>query len=477
MKKIIFIVLIFTMLLASCSKLNIENVDSSQPSLEITSDIVSEESDVNEGNEDTSSEYPATEDMHSIDVAGLLRYNTLYYDPFENAKADFSSDAVVWKDRYPMICVYDPYQSKYEVFEYQVENSKATLNQLVNETIKHLNGISKEGFKVSVSVHKSMAVVDFHDINFGLSRFLWNEKEQDKLLNSIAMTLIKSAGYYDVGFTLYGGKQFRTNFIELENDGYGRYEPPQLYAEITDEEYAELRATFPYDESSKKDILRVYKFENVLTKVYDDSVTLRPQGMDFLLFAAGKTGVFENSDEISDIIKVTAATQALECIGTYYTEEYTPELEAVSQAVMDDFIPKEWVEEFIKEIFGTNAKVNHVSTYDYAYHDKAGVYTPPHIGGWADYFPYVFDVKETAKGYEAQVTYVYIGMGGYGLEPGVWHEDFNYDYIKLEDDPVAMDFIENKLPRYKVSFEKNDEDELYIASCEKLMINMDSEYF
>ena len=476
MKKVIFIVLIFTMLLTSCSKLNIENVDSSQPSSEITSDLISEESDVNEESEDTSSVYPATEDMHSIDVAGLLRYNTLYYDPFENAKSDFSSDAVVWKDRYPMICVYEPYQCKYEVFEYQVENSKATLNQLVNETIKHINGINTDGFKVSVSVHKSMAVVDFYDINFGLSRFLWNEKEQDKLLNSIAMTLIKSAGYYDVGFTLYGGKQFRTNFIELENDGYGRYEPPQLYAEITDEEYAELRATFTYDDSSKKDILSVYKYENVLTKVYDDSVTLRPQGMDFLLFAAGKTGVFENSDEISDIIKVEAATQALECIGTFYTEEYTPELEAVTHAVMDDFIPKEWVEEFIKEIFGPNAKVNHVSTYDYTYHDKAGVYTPPHRGGWADYFPYVFDVKETAKGYEAQVTYVYMGMGGYGLEPGVWYEH-NYDYIKLEDNPVAMDFIENKLPRYKVSFEKNDKDELYIASCEKLMINMDSEYF
>ena len=476
MKKIIGLVLVFTMMLTACSKWNVEIVDPTERPSESLADIISGESDIDKENEETIPVYPITEDMLSIDATGLLRYKILYYDPFENAEPD-DSEEVFWVNKYPMIYIYEPYQCKYEVFEYKVEDSKATLNQLVNETVNRLNSyIDRESFKVSVSVHKNMAVVDFYDTTDGFWGYLMDEKQHNEFLNSIAMTISQSAGYWPVGFTLDRGKQFKTDFITLEDDGYGHYDPPELYAEISGEEYAELRATFPYDDSWKEKMSKRRGGEVTFTKVYDDSVTLRPEGMDILLLAAGRTGAFENSNEISDRVKVSAATDMLDCTGTIYAEEYTPAAKAISEAVMDDFIPQEWVEEFVKEVFGPEAKVDHVSANHYTYHAEVGVYTPPHMGGWADYLPYVFDVKETSEGYEAEVAYAYIGMGGYGMEPGAWYADFNYDYEKLEDDPVAMDFIENKLPRYEVNFKKTDEGKIYIASCEKLPVNMEDEY-
>ncbi len=476
MKKLICLVLIFTMMLTACSKWNVEIKNPKEPS-ESLADLISGESEIDKENQETIPIYPPTEDMLSIDATGLLRYKILYYDPFENANPD-DSEPVEWVNNYPMIYIYEPYQCKYEVFEYKVEDSKATLNQLVNETANRLNSyIDKESFKVSVSVHKNMAVVDFYDTTDGFWGYLMDEKQHNEFLNSIAMTISQSAGYWPVGFTLDGGKQFKTNFVTLNDDGYGHYDPPELYAEISGEEYAELRATFPYDDSWKTRAPAVYGMENSLSTAYDDSVTIRPDGMDILLFAAGRTGTFSSPNEISDSIKITAATDMLECTGTFYSEEYTPAAKAISDAVKDDFIPQEWVEEFTKDLFGAEAKVNHTSANHYIYHAEVGVYTPPHIGGWADFVPYVFSVTETAEGYEAEVAYLYLGMGGYGVEAGAWYEDFNYDYKKLEDDPAAMDFIENSLPRYKVNFKKTAEGELYISSSEKLTVNMEAEYF
>ena len=229
-----------------------------------------------------------------------------------------------------------------------------------------------------------MAVVDFYETTDGFWGYLMDEKQHNEFLNSIAMTICQAAGYSPVGFTLDGGKQFKTEFVTLNDDGYGHYDPPELYAKISGEEYAQLRATFPYDNSWKEDPIPAFDYVNFLTKAYDDSVTLRPEGMDILLFAAGKTGVFSSPDEISDKAKVSAATSVLDCTGTFYAEEYTPAAKAISEAVMDDFIPKEWVEEFVKEVFGPEAKVDHVSANHYTYHAEVGVYTPPHMGGWAD---------------------------------------------------------------------------------------------
>ena len=215
MKKLICIVLIFIMMLTACSKWEVEIRNPEDNPTENLADLIPGE--ITE-NEETIDIY-VTEDMLSIDATGLLRYKILYYDPFENLEQDITSKEVVWVNKYPMIYIYEPYQCKYEVFEYKVENSKATLNQLVNETVKRLNSyIDTESFKVSVSVHKNVAVVDFYDTTDAFWNYLSDEKNHNEFLNSIAMTIAKTAGY-DPGFTLDGGKQFKTDFIELEGDG------------------------------------------------------------------------------------------------------------------------------------------------------------------------------------------------------------------------------------------------------------------
>ena len=293
MKKCIYIMLIISLLwiFSSCGwDIEIRNPEDNPP--ENIADLISGESDEDE---ETIDIY-VTEDMLSIDATGLLRYKILYYDPFENAEPDSDSEKVFWVNKYPMIYIYEPYQCKYEVFEYKVENSEATLNQLINETASRLNSyVDKESFKVSVSVHKNMAVVDFYDTTDAFWNYLSDEKNHNEFLNSIAMTISNAAGY-DPGFTLDGGKQFKTDFVTLNDDGYGIFEPVELYANITGEEYAELRATFPYDDSWKNKISKRQGGEVTFTKFYDDSVILRPEGIDILLFAAGRTGVFENSN-------------------------------------------------------------------------------------------------------------------------------------------------------------------------------------
>ena len=350
MKKTIFTIiaaLVLTAFCTSCAKWEVEIVDPTGNPSESLADLISGEQ---EETGETIPLYP-TEDMLSIDATGLLRYKVLYYDPFESSKPD-GSEQVVWVNKYPMIYIYEPYQCKYEVFEYRAENSEATLNRLVSETVNRLNSyVDKESFKVSVSVHKNMAVVDFYGTTESFWSYLSDEKNHNEFLNSIALTIEKAAGY-DPGFTLEGGKQFKTDFVTLKDDGYGRYEPAYLYAEISAEEYADLRASFPYDGSWKNEIPREYSFDNVLSKVYDDSVTLRPEGMDVLLFAMGGAGAFESSDEISDKTKVAVATDMLGLVEPIYGDDNSPAAKAIGEAVKDDFIPQEWVEEFIKDIFG-----------------------------------------------------------------------------------------------------------------------------
>jgi hypothetical protein len=89
------------MMLTACSKWNVEIVDPTEKPSESLADLISGESDINKEDEETIPVYPITEDMLSIDATGLLRYKILYYDPFENAEPDFSSEEVFWVNKYP----------------------------------------------------------------------------------------------------------------------------------------------------------------------------------------------------------------------------------------------------------------------------------------------------------------------------------------------------------------------------------------
>ena len=472
MKKTIFtsiIAFILVIFLVSCGGWTVEIKEPEEFSASLES-----ESDTNVP-ENSETELPALgADRTSIDATGLYRYKVLYYNPFENIEADDSPE-VEWAYGVPVIFIYEPNSCKYEAFEYRIEGVSATLGQLARLAVSRLNrSIPDDCFKLSVRTHKNMAIVDFYDLTDEFYSYMNPDGACEVLLNSIAATLMNCSDY-NVGFTMNGGEKFSVGNVTLEGDGYGLYIPPELYSEISDKEFAKLRALCEYSDDWENSLPDYYGRNGLLSVVYDESVTLRPEGMDVILVTAGRTGEFSSPDEISNKIKISAATGVLDLVQGYYESgEYVPALKPIFDAAADDFIPREWVENVVTRLFGPKATVEHTSTNDYTYRAKVGVYTPPHRGGWAKYFPYVFSVSETADGYEAEVAYVYIAAtGAYGMEPGAWADSVHQDGENFENDPVAMDFIRNRLPRYRVSFKRGEDGKLYMSSSEMLNVDED----
>ncbi|MBR3611323.1 MAG: membrane lipoprotein lipid attachment site-containing protein [Oscillospiraceae bacterium] len=479
MKKI-FCVLLALLMLSSCGwEVSLRNPKEEQQDSESSSSLAEliEEDPVDE----EFIEIPIkTPDMESLDSTGLLRFKAHYYNPFESMEPDDSAK-VEWGKNYPRIYIYDSLQCKYEVFEYRIEEVSATLNQLVAATIDRMNynRPQAESFKISVSYQKSMAVVDFYDTTEDFWSYMDFDKRCEQMLGSIAMTLMESAGFENVGFTAEGGGQFKTKCIELEADGFGKYVPQELYAEVSGEEFASLRALCEYDESWAEELPSCYSHGPNLTAVYDESVTLRPKGLDIVIANAGYTGEFRSPDEIPDSVMIQACFDTPLFVDTQSTdsENYIPGLEAIEKEINDFiFIPKEWVEEVAKRLFGPEAEVEHQSLGIWTYYAEAGVYTPKHIGGWADEFPYVFSVEETEDGYIAEAAYIDNGMGGYGFcGSGIWIGDYTDWEKPLQYDEKAMDFIKNEAPRFLVTFKYNEEGELYMASSEKIPTQMTEE--
>ena len=161
-----------------------------------------------------------------------------------------------------------------------------------------------------------MAIVDFYDLTDEFYNYMNPDGACEVLLNSIAATLMNCADY-NVGFTMNGGEKFSVGNVTLEGDGYGRYIPPELYSEISDEEFAKLRALCEYSDDWENSLPDYYGRNGLLSVVYDESVTLRPEGMDVILVTAGRTGEFSSPDEISNKIKISAATGVLDLVQNY----------------------------------------------------------------------------------------------------------------------------------------------------------------
>lgn len=114
MKKIFCMALVFALMLTACSKWDIEIRNPEENTEEISS-----ESEDSPGTEDR---HYITEDMIGVDATGLFRYKVMYYDPFAAMEPD-NSQKVEWKNGgVAMIYIYEPYECRYEIFEYRAEN-------------------------------------------------------------------------------------------------------------------------------------------------------------------------------------------------------------------------------------------------------------------------------------------------------------------------------------------------------------------
>lgn len=162
-----------------------------------------------------------------------------------------------------------------------------------------------------------------------------------------------------------------------------------------------------------------------------------------LIYFGGDTGAYASPAEIPDEVKIAAGLnlsprtydcrQEPEKYPLYPVDDSFLE-PLVSQLSLPDydFVPREWVEAAVQELWGPEAAIGaHVNAGSFTYEENAGVYTPPHRGGGVIVEPYFHSLEQTEKGYVAQVSYLTLGMGGVLDQNGEWLDVYS-DY---EQDP------------------------------------------
>ena len=181
---------------------------------------------------------------------------------------------------------------------------------------------------------------------------------------------------------------------------------------------------------------------------------------------------FSSPDELPNDFKLTRALSVLPLASSMEGYDLSfSQLAPIAQAVSDfEMTPREWVEEAMRDLWGPDATAIHQNLGKWRWHAREGVYTPPHMGGWGSWIPYVFSIVQTGGGYEVELTYVYLGMGGYQDENGEWIEDVPYGekpFDTLAQDPAFQDLVQNRLPRYRAVVAR-DGDNLYLQSLTAL---------
>ncbi len=138
-----------------------------------------------------------------------------------------------------------------------------------------------------------------------------------------------------------------------------------------------------------------------------------PREVEELLYRIGRVGEFEFIEDIPTGEVIYSALKCLEAAYPGEDERFIPLKEEINDEV---FYPKEWVEKASAEIFGGDAKVVHEGfEYDgFVYHEKAGVYTPPHKEV-VTVIPYIVSYSEENGSGVAEFFYMEANMGGYML--------------------------------------------------------------
>lgn len=162
--------------------------------------------------------------------------------PEKEAGAGFNFAAPVTGDDSPQVewtgtddtaalYIYDSEAGQYREERFK-RPEKATLLQLAAAVSERMGYTMKCGDNPaqirSVRQEKGMVIVDFK-ADF-IPKLGLRDGDVSPWLNSIARTLLENHnGAEAVGFTSDGG-QFSVADVTLEADGYGRYDPPELYA-------------------------------------------------------------------------------------------------------------------------------------------------------------------------------------------------------------------------------------------------------
>lgn len=280
---------------------------------------------------------------------------------------------------------------------------------------------------------------------------------------AVDFLLTDSLAYqWEPGWNCIGMYRMVFSVMEGEKGEYLRFKSFEPLGKTTEElEAARLGFEYPYD------WLPEVNYSEALPKIYADGVTLRPEGLDRLIYYAGRLSDFEypwlkNQEIINACLNllVFAADER---------EVYREFEDTISISSL--VIPKEWVERAAKDLFGEDVSVTPSSEKKaWEYYERAGVYALG-IGPWGPYLlPYISSVEETGGGYAVTVSYFEGDLAGFGV-----YYDENGDSVSVAgeegvpslnpyDYPEIADLIENRLLKYSVEVKTGENGKLYIAS-------------
>lgn len=345
------------------------------------------------------------------------------------------------------LAFWQPKEQVYQVIELPMPKEGVTTLSVV-QTVANALGFE---FDVnSITRHKQMLVLDLPSSL--VKGTLSDPTAEAMLLNSISMTLLINGN--DVGFTMDGG-QYRSSNTTLPNDGYGGYQPPELKLAVKAGEYDAIRASIPYPGLCTQS----FKIPDYILSYDATGKALA----DYLVMVGLPGEDFDSPDQIPPAHLLKQALLACYLYQDYavnpeYQPEflYQPQLLPITVAVGDSIVYlREHVEQSARLIFGDTVTLQHQTVGAYLWHEKEGVYTPPHMGGGGPNVPVIFSYEDKGSRYEAEVAYMQYGL----------------DCFFVDDQPASgqklLDYVQNQAARYRVVVLKKG-DHLQIQSIHKI---------
>lgn len=307
-------------------------------------------------------------------------------------------------------------------------------------------------------------------LEFGLENAFscWGHQPTAKRISdgeiAVDFLLTDSLAYqWEPSWSCIGMYRMVFSVMEGEKGEYLRFKSLEPLGKTIEElEAARLGFEYPYD------WLPEVNYSEALPKIYADGVTLRPEGLDRLIYYAGRPSDFEypwlKNQEIINACLNLLAPAAKE------REVYRKFEGTISQSSL--VVPKEWVETAAKGLFGEDVSVVHSSERKaWEYYERAGVYALETTGPLGPcLLPYISSVEETSGGYSVTVSYFEGDLAGFGV-----YYDENGDSVSVTgedgvpslnpyDYPEIAELIENRLPKYSVEVKAGEGGKLYIAS-------------
>ncbi len=307
----------------------------------------------------------------------------------------------------------------------------------------------------SVEQQKSYIIVDFDEEFI----HMFSKYELDEIRNTIAMTLTRNNIGGSYLFTLDGD----------ENILGGDFTPAEFkVSKVNAEECKKLTDTVPYE---------VFYSGEYDAQKYKETFGTEPDKTETEIYHLLKmVGKIEGSAASPDELDNWRMFYGLICnTKPYYTDKsyadneynsYVPKLMPIADSVSEKTGMREdmfWIADHVKQtaklIYGDDFELDIKKIQDnisrYRYFPEEGVIIPPHSGGGYEVLAYVKSYTETDGNVEAEIIYLFGGMGG--ISPWGSEKEFSLEeiqeYVKTTDDIV------------KVSMKREKDGRLIFKSC------------